>query len=118
PIDEVHEQLQMQRTRGPISPLMFGWVAVNVPAGLGLYWFVGNCVSIIQQSFVVGWGQLWPSRAKPVPGAAPLLPNKGPTAIQKSPAQKNGPAPSGTNLNKSKKPKNRASKQGKEGERT
>ena len=118
PTEQEQQQQQMQRTMVLISPLMIGWFALNVPAGLGLYWFVGNCVSIIQQSFVVGWGQLWPSRAKPVPGAAPLLPNKGPTAIQKSPAQKNGPAPSGTNLNKSKKPKNRAPKQGKEGERT
>ncbi len=47
---------QMQRTMVWLSPLMIGYFAMSVPAGLGLYWFIGNCVSIIQQSFVVGWG--------------------------------------------------------------
>jgi hypothetical protein len=45
-----------------LSPLMIGYFALNVPAGLGLYWFIGNCVSIIQQSFVVGWGNVLPAR--------------------------------------------------------
>jgi len=49
---------------------------LNVPAGLGLYWFIGNCVSIIQQSFVVGWGNLLPSRFRTVAGGAPTLPSK------------------------------------------
>jgi hypothetical protein len=43
-----------------LSPLMILYFAITVPAGLGLYWFVGNCVSIIQQSFVTGWGNLLP----------------------------------------------------------
>ena len=51
----------MQRTMVVISPLMIGYFALQVPAGLGLYWFVGNCVSIIQQSFVVGWGNVLPA---------------------------------------------------------
>jgi YidC/Oxa1 family membrane protein insertase len=112
PTEQEMQTLQMQRTMVWISPLMIGWFSLNVPAGLGLYWFVGNCVSIIQQSFVVGWGNLWPSRAKPLPGAAPSLPpasNKGlPNKLPPgSPARKNGPAPGGTNLNKPKKAKNK-----------
>jgi len=105
PTDQEQQQMQMQRTMVFISPLMIGWFALSVPAGLGLYWFVGNCVSIIQQSFVVGWGNLWPSRAKPLPGATVSLPaNKAPTQ-----PRKNGPPPGGTNnSNKAKKPKNRA----------
>jgi|ERR1700682_2702110 len=55
---------QMQRTMVWLSPLMIGYFAMSVPAGLGLYWFVGNCVSIIQQSFVVGWGSVLPARFK------------------------------------------------------
>jgi YidC/Oxa1 family membrane protein insertase len=47
-----------------MSPLMIGYFALNVPAGLGLYWFIGNCVGIIQQYFVVGWGNLLPGRIK------------------------------------------------------
>ncbi len=53
---------QMQKMMVWMSPLMIGYFAMNVPAGLGLYWFVGNCVSIIQQSFVVGWGNVLPAR--------------------------------------------------------
>lgn len=53
---------QMQRTMVLLSPVMIGIFALQVPAGLGLYWFIGNCVSIIQQYFVVGWGNLFPNR--------------------------------------------------------
>jgi YidC/Oxa1 family membrane protein insertase len=55
---------QMQKMMVWMSPLMIGYFALNVPAGLGLYWFVGNCVGIIQQYFVVGWGNLLPGRSK------------------------------------------------------
>ena len=106
PTEQELQTLQMQRTMVFISPLMIAWFSLNVPAGLGLYWFVGNCVSIIQQSFVVGWGNLWPSRAKPLPGT-----NLATSPASKSPPQlqKNGPPPGSTNnTNKPKKPKNRA----------
>jgi YidC/Oxa1 family membrane protein insertase len=56
---------QMQKMMVWMSPLMIGYFALNVPAGLGLYWFIGNCVGIIQQSFVVGWGNLLPRKAGP-----------------------------------------------------
>jgi YidC/Oxa1 family membrane protein insertase len=66
---------QMQKMMVWLSPLMIGWFALNVPAGLGLYWFVGNCVGIIQQYFVVGWGNLLPGRnnaaAAPAMGLKP-----------------------------------------------
>ena len=54
----------MQKMMVWMSPLMIGYFALNVPAGLGLYWFIGNCVGIIQQYFVVGWGNLLPGRNK------------------------------------------------------
>jgi YidC/Oxa1 family membrane protein insertase len=62
PTEQEAQTQQMQRTMVWLSPLMIGYFALNVPAGLGLYWFVGNCVSIIQQSFVVGWGNVLPAR--------------------------------------------------------
>jgi YidC/Oxa1 family membrane protein insertase len=62
PTDQEQQTAQMQRTMVWLSPLMIGYFALNVPAGLGLYWFIGNCVSIIQQSFVVGWGNVLPAR--------------------------------------------------------
>ena len=77
PTEQELQTQQMQRTMVWLSPLMIGYFALNVPAGLGLYWFIGNCVSIIQQSFVVGWGNVLPARFKPAiagasgAGAAP-----------------------------------------------
>jgi YidC/Oxa1 family membrane protein insertase len=74
--DQEAQAQQMQRTMLWLSPLMIGYFALNVPAGLGLYWFIGNCVSIIQQSFVVGWGNVLPARFKTVSGGAPSPPAK------------------------------------------
>ena len=98
PTEQELQTLQMQRTMLWISPLMIAYFALNVPAGLGLYWFIGNCVSIIQQSFVVGWGNILPARFRTVAGGAPTPPppNKGtgggPKAGPKS-GPKNGPKP-------------------------
>lgn len=95
PTEQELQTQQMQRTMLWISPLMIGYFALNVPAGLGLYWFIGNCVSIIQQSFVVGWGNLIPARFKTGAGAAAAQPpNKGPGAGPK-PGPTGGPKPGG-----------------------
>jgi YidC/Oxa1 family membrane protein insertase len=65
-LTEQEQQTQsMQKMMVWMSPLMIGYFALTVPAGLGLYWFVGNCVGIIQQYFVVGWGNLLPKRGDP-----------------------------------------------------
>jgi len=69
PTEQELQTQQMQKMMVWMSPLMIGWFALSVPAGLGLYWFIGNCVGIIQQSFVVGWGNLRPPRV--VLGGAP-----------------------------------------------
>ena len=91
PTDQDAQTQQMQRTMVWPSPLMIGYFALNVPAGLGLYWFVGNCVSIIQQSFVVGWGNVLPARfRRTVAGGSDA---RGGTAPKKGPdgGPKNGP---------------------------
>ncbi len=56
---------QMTRTMQVMMPLMIAGFAVFTPAGLGLYRFVSNCFSIIQQYFVTGWGGLRSLAAKP-----------------------------------------------------
>jgi YidC/Oxa1 family membrane protein insertase len=115
PTDQEAQTQQMQRTMLWISPLMIGYFALNVPAGLGLYWFVGNLASIIQQSFVVGWGQVLPARFRNTSPAAPSTPapksssngQKGPPQNRKGlapPPQKSAPPPA---QSKSKKPNNR-----------
>jgi membrane protein insertase Oxa1/YidC/SpoIIIJ len=98
-----------------VSPLMILFFALNVPAGLGLYWFVGNCVSIIQQSFVVGWGNVLPKRWQPVAAnAAPALTSKSPagkspTGKSSANGQRSGTQPLPSNTNKqTRKQKNRA----------
>ncbi|ABB14148.1 MULTISPECIES: YidC/Oxa1 family membrane protein insertase [Carboxydothermus] len=35
-----------------VMPLMIGWIAMSLPAGLGIYWVVLNIMGIIQQYFV------------------------------------------------------------------
>ena len=75
PTDQELQTLQIQRSMVFISPLMIGYFALTVPVALALYWFVGNCVGIIQQSFVVGWGNLLPARFRTVAGGAPSAQN-------------------------------------------
>lgn len=111
PTEQELQTQQMQRTMVMISPLMIGFFALNVPAGLGLYWFVGNLVSIIQQSFIVGWGGLF-GRGK-VPGVKEPAPPPGKFA---SNGQKGGAAP--LPKTNSKKQKSRAEARRKEREGT
>lgn len=96
PTDQELQTQQMQKTMLWLSPLMIGYFALNVPAGLGLYWFIGNCVSIIQQSFVVGWGNILPARFRTGAAQAPSSPpKKGPGG---------GPKAGPTDGSKPKKP--------------
>jgi YidC/Oxa1 family membrane protein insertase len=74
PTEQELQTQQMQKMMVWLSPLMIGYFALTVPAGLGLYWFIGNCVGIIQQYFVVGWGNLLPGRDSSV---KPALDAKG-----------------------------------------
>jgi YidC/Oxa1 family membrane protein insertase len=39
-------------------PIMTTIISINFPAGLALYWIVGNICSIIQQYLIAGWGGL------------------------------------------------------------
>ena len=96
PTEQELQTAQMQRTFLLVSPLMIGIFALNVPAGLGLYWFVGNCVSIIQQSFVVGWGNVLPKRLLPGGGA----PSPPPISRASANGQKAGQSGVATRSNK------------------
>ena len=111
PTEQELQTAQMQRMMVVMSPLLFGWFALQVPAGLALYWFIGNCVGIIQQSFVVGWGNLWPrggagtaAASQPKGGGGP---REGPSGNAKQlPRRVQG---SSASNNKAKEPKKRAS---------
>jgi YidC/Oxa1 family membrane protein insertase len=110
PTEQELQQQGMQRTMLWISPVMFGVFALQVPAGLGLYWFIGNCVAIIQQYFVVGWGNLWPRRGGASQG--PNVPGNGGPKIVPGPGRHSANVPSRDRANaraKDKKQKKRAS---------
>jgi YidC/Oxa1 family membrane protein insertase len=45
-------QASIQNNLALISPIMSGVIAFTVPAGLGLYWIIGNIYQIVQQMFI------------------------------------------------------------------
>ncbi len=61
--EQEQQAQQMTQSMQVMMPLMILYFAVITPAGLGLYWFISNCVAIIQQYLVTGWGNLLPNRA-------------------------------------------------------
>jgi YidC/Oxa1 family membrane protein insertase len=55
------QQAAMQQTM-LLMPFMFGFITLQVPAGLTLYWVTSNIFSLIQQYFITGWGSLLPQK--------------------------------------------------------
>lgn len=47
-----------------MMPGMMVFFAFQVPIGLVLYWATTNVFQFLQQLYVTGWGELWPSRAR------------------------------------------------------
>jgi YidC/Oxa1 family membrane protein insertase len=45
-------QASMQKSMMWVSPVMTAFISFSVPAGLGLYWIVGNIYQIAQQMFM------------------------------------------------------------------
>ncbi len=123
PTEQEKQQQQMTRTMQVMMPLMIAYFAFLTPAGLGLYWFISNLVSITQQYFVTGWGGLRPQAA--LAGAdgssSASIPSRGASA-QKAPpngsdARQSGgqspkPAnrPAGQSNRSSNRPSNRSSR--------
>jgi YidC/Oxa1 family membrane protein insertase len=52
------KQQQMSKIMVLIFPLMFGFITLILPAGLGLYFLVSNIIGIVMQYYVTGWGTL------------------------------------------------------------
>jgi YidC/Oxa1 family membrane protein insertase len=51
-------QAAMTRNMTMIMPVFIGFISLNFPAALALYWVVSNLFSIGQQYFITGWGSL------------------------------------------------------------
>lgn len=56
-------QAQMSQSMLMMMPLMFGFITMNLPSGLGLYFVISSLIGIVIQYFTTGWGGLLPKRA-------------------------------------------------------
>ena len=43
---------QMSKSMNIVMPLMTGFFAVSLPAGLGVYWIASNIFQVVQQYFL------------------------------------------------------------------
>jgi YidC/Oxa1 family membrane protein insertase len=72
-----------------MMPLMIGWMSLQFPSGLSMYWVIGNIVSIVQQAITTppNWKQVFSFRS-----AAPPADDKGRTEKAKADKSRRGPA--------------------------
>jgi len=65
------QQQQMTQMMNWMMPLMFTWITLTVPSGLGLYWVISNVSSVAISFFVYGRRANWRQILLPIPAAAP-----------------------------------------------
>lgn len=53
-----------------MMPLMFGFICLSVPSGLGVYWLTSTVIRIVMQLFTTGWGSLSFSFRRPAKSPA------------------------------------------------
>lgn len=82
------QQQQQMQMMNWMMPLMFTWITLTVPSGLGLYWLLSNVASVFISFFVYGRRANWRQILLPIPAAAP--PSRGP---RPSKAERPQPAP-------------------------
>ena len=68
------QQQQMTAMMTWMMPLMFVWITLAVPSGLGLYWVFSNIASFFISIMVYGRGFNWRQVLLPMPTAAPQRP--------------------------------------------
>lgn len=57
------QQQQMQTMMLIMMPLMFAFITLTLPSGLGLYFVASGVLSIVIQYFIFGWGSLFAGAA-------------------------------------------------------
>ena len=85
------QQAQMNQMMQWMLPAMFGWFALAVPAGLGLYWASSTLIGLVLQWVFVGpgdftWGSLIPNMVRSRVGLPLLVPPRSATAGGKAAA--------------------------------
>jgi YidC/Oxa1 family membrane protein insertase len=53
------QQESMQRMMQLMMPLMFGFICLTLPSGLGLYFVISTIFSVVVQYYIYGWGNLF-----------------------------------------------------------
>jgi YidC/Oxa1 family membrane protein insertase len=74
-----------------MMPLMIGWMSLQFPSGLSIYWVIGNLVSIVQYATTspVNWKNVFSLRPAPAaaasekPGTGKGKPERGRQAASK-----------------------------------
>jgi len=64
-VNSTDPQQQAMNQAMQFMPLMYIFIAFRMPAGLVLYWVASNVFTLIQQSFIYGWGSVLPGRRAP-----------------------------------------------------
>ena len=66
----------MSQSMAITMPLMIGWMSLQFPSGLSIYWIIGNIVSVVQYAATtpVNWKNVF--SLKPAVAALPA-PEKG-----------------------------------------
>jgi YidC/Oxa1 family membrane protein insertase len=87
------QQQSMSNMMQIMMPLMFAFITLTLPSGLGIYFVVSGVASIVIQYFIFGWGNLFtraPAKEAVAPKAAKLDSGKtssGPPLPYKNPQQ-------------------------------
>ena len=65
------QSAQMSQSMAFTMPLMIGWMSLNFPSGLSIYWIIGNILSIAQYALTPGmkinWKNVFSFRSAPAP---------------------------------------------------
>jgi len=72
---------QMQQTTqmmGPMMAVMFGWISLNFPSGLSIYFVVANLIGVAQYALTtpVDWKNIFSLDFLGLPARAPAVPEK------------------------------------------
>ncbi len=57
------QQASAAQTMQVMMPIMMGFVTLQLPSGLALYWVASNLIQMVQQYLTTGWGGLRIARA-------------------------------------------------------
>jgi YidC/Oxa1 family membrane protein insertase len=64
---------QMSQSMAMTMPIMIGWMSLQFPSGLSIYWVIGNIVSVVQYTLTtpVDWKNVLTLRPAARPAAPP-----------------------------------------------